>query len=158
MEGAGGTSIQIGQWHAILVYLPLALFIGALVADILNYFGRAWAFKLGHVLIVLGVVTCIPAITTGLAAAENYDPTNLFLIKHSSLGYTTGVCGSLYAGLRLSAWWWGLPLLPVHYLGFSALMVALVLWASDYGGLVEQSKNFPKDLEWTNPNGRAAMD
>lgn len=127
---------MIGQFHPIFLHFPIVLFVAALVTDILNYYGRSRAFSVGHWLIISGVIMCIPTIITGLAAAEAFDATDPFLEKHRYLGFATGIWGSLYAGLRISAMRWELPLAPKHYLGLSALLVALVWWTSDYGGLV----------------------
>lgn len=130
----------IGQFHAFFVHFPIILFTAALVADLLNYFGKSRAFTAGHWLVIAGVVMCIPAIITGLTAAESFDAADVFLVKHRFLGLATGISGSLYAGLRISAMRWQLPLNPAHYLGLSVLMVALVSWTSDYGALVTQTK------------------
>jgi uncharacterized membrane protein len=122
--------------HNIWVYVPIFLFIGALIADIFNYYGRKHAFSFGNWLVILGWIACIPAIMTGLTAMQGYDLNDYFVSQHRYLGYATGVSASLYAGLRISAMIWKLPLKPVHYVVLSALMVALISWASDYGFLI----------------------
>jgi len=128
---------DIGQWHRFLFYFPLILFITAFICDILYYFGKNWAFTMGHWMVIFGVMMCVPTLATGLEAAQSFDPQNIFLIKHRFLGYATGVSGSLYAGLRISVMWWKQPIfLPSHYVGLSFLLVALVFWTSDYGGLL----------------------
>lgn len=126
----------IGQFHSLFFNFPIVLFTGALVTDLLNYFGKSRAFTAGHWLIIAGVVMCVPTIITGLSAAESFDANDYILAKHRSLGYATGISGSLYAGLRISAMCWKLPLLPAHYLGLSLLLVALTSWTSDYGALI----------------------
>lgn len=126
----------ISQYHSFFAHLPLILFTAALVTDLLNYFGKSKAFLAGHWLIILGVLTCIPTITTGLAAATPLDPAEYFLEKHRYLGFVTGISGSLYAGLRISAMLWQLPLKPGHYVWASILLVALISWTSDYGALI----------------------
>lgn len=143
----------IGRFHPVFLHFPIVLFTAALVCDLLNYFNKVKAFTAGHWFIIFGTLACIPTIVTGLAAAESFDPTDPILIKHLYLGYATGICGSLYAGLRISAMWWPLPLRPVHYVWLSILMVALVSWASDYGGLITRgvtpfsSVELPRDSE-----------
>lgn len=132
------TADTISHYHSIFAHFPLILFTAALVTDLLNYFGKSKAFAAGHWLIILGVLACIPTITTGLAAAVPLDPKEYFLEQHRYLGFVTAISGSLYAGLRISAMLWNLPLKPVHYVGASILLVALVSWVSDYGFLIPQ--------------------
>lgn len=126
----------VGQFHPIFLHFPIVLFTAALIADLLNYFGKKRAFVAGHWLIIIGVITCIPTIITGLAAEVNFNPNDYLLQKHRSLGFATGISGSLYAGLRISTILWNLSLKPIHYLFLSVLLVALVSWTSDYGGLI----------------------
>jgi hypothetical protein len=130
----------IGQFHAIFSYVTLAFFLAAFIADLLNYFGRTKALAFGHWFIILGVLSCIPTLFTGIAAEESFTTTNFFLEKHISLGYTTAISASFYAGLRISAMLWSLPLKPLHYVFLSLLMVALVFWTLDYGWLIKLSQ------------------
>ena len=126
----------IGHYHATFFHILLALLIAALVSDILAYYGKLKSFTLGNCLIISALIVCIPSILTGIAASVNFNHTDYFYVKHQFLGYATGVSCSLYAGLRISAMWWKLPLLPIHYVILSIMMVALVLWTSDFGALL----------------------
>lgn len=126
----------IGQYHPILLHFPIVLFVAALVTDILNYFGKPRALYVGHWLVIAGVVMCIPTILTGLAASTSFDANDSLIAKHKLLGFSTAICGSLYAGLRISVMRWHLYLRPVYYLMMSVLLVILVSWTSDYGGLI----------------------
>lgn len=127
------------EYHNFFFHFPVILFTAALIADLFNYFGKTRAFTAGHWLIIAGLLTCIPTIITGLAAAPAFDSANIFLEKHRSLGFSTAISSSLYAGLRISAMIWALPLKPLHYVGFSILLVALISWTSDYGALITRS-------------------
>ena len=130
------TEELVVQLHRLLLYFPIFFFIAALVADILNYYGRNRWLVTGHWLIILGWIFCIPTIITGLTAMQGYDLNDYFVYQHRYLGYATGISASLYAGLRISVMIWKLPLRPIHYVVLSALMVALISWASDYGFLI----------------------
>jgi uncharacterized membrane protein len=130
---------KIGQWHSIFLHFPIILFTAALVCDLLNYFNRSKALMAGHWMVIAAVVMCIPAIITGIAAASALDSNDLFLSKHRTLGYSTGMFGSLYAGLRIAVMKWKFNFKPAHYVGLSILMVALVSWTSDYGALFVNS-------------------
>lgn len=130
----------MGQLHAMFVNFPIIFFTAALIADLFSYFGKKNALIAGHWLMIIGVVTCIPAIVTGLAAAIGFEPMNGFLEEHRYLGIATGISSSLYAGLRISAMLWSLPLKPLHYVFFSVMLVALVSWTSDYGGLITRGE------------------
>lgn len=131
----------IGSYHAFFVHLPIILFSAALVCDLLNYFGKAKAFTAGHWFVIAATLSCIPAIITGLSAAVGYDANDPMLVKHLYLGYGTGVAGSFYSGMRISAMRWGLPLQSYHYVWLSIFMVALASWTSDYGILLINSKS-----------------
>ena len=126
----------IGQYHSLFLYFPIVLFTGALGADLMNYFGKAKFLVVGHWLIIMGWVFCIPAIITGLSGATGFEPGSYLVEEHGNLGYATGISGSFYAGLRISAMLWKLPLKAIHYVFLSALLVALISWTSDYGFLI----------------------
>jgi hypothetical protein len=85
----------------------------------------------------------LPVITTGLAEAGNINPEDYILLKHRYLGIAVGVWGSLYAGLRISAMCWDLPLEAKHYAFLSMLMLALIWWTCDYGWLISR---FPQPI------------
>lgn len=128
--------IMVGNFHSYIFYVPTILFMAALICDLFNYFGKQSAFIVGHWLIIFGTIFCIPTIVTGLSAALSHNPNDFFLIKHLHLGYATGISGSFYAGIRISSMYWNLPLLPIHYVWLSLLLVALISWTSDYGALI----------------------
>lgn len=132
----------IGKLHTMLWIFPMLFFASALVADIFHYFGRKRGFTIAHWLVILGVISCIPVIITGLAAQTSFDPNSYLVAKHRFLGYATGIAGSFYAGLRISAMIWNLPLKPIHYVFLTFLLFALASWASDYGGLITHG-SFP---------------
>lgn len=131
----------VGQFHAFFWYFPVVLFTAALIADVLYYRGKKRAFVIGHWLVIAGVVSCIPTLLTGLAAEASFDPGNYLIEKHRYLGFATAISGSFYAGLRISAMLWVLPLKPIHYVFLSLLLVALVFWTSDYGGVIALGKS-----------------
>lgn len=126
----------IGNAHFYLVYIPIVLFFGALVADIIYYFRRDRALIFGHWLVIAGVLMCIPALFSGVVLESIYDQNNPILIEHRLLGFTTGVAGSFYAGLRIAAMWWDLKIPPGFYIALSALLFALISWTADYGALI----------------------
>jgi len=128
-----------GHLHILLWIFPALFFGAALVSDVLACLGRERALRIGHWLVILGVISSIPVITTGLAEAGNVNPEDYFLAKHRYLGIAVGVWGSLYAGLRISSMFWDLPLAAKHYAFLSMLMLALIWWTCDYGWLISRS-------------------
>lgn len=130
------TQLVIGEFHPYLTFLPILFFTLALFGDLFNQFGKRRGFSFANWCVILGCISCIPTVLTGIYAADFYDAKNVFLHKHTTLGYATAVSASLYAGLRISAMIWQLPLLPSHYVWLSILMLALVSWTSDYGLLI----------------------
>ena len=137
----------IGQFHPLFLHFPIVLFTAALITDLLNYFGKTHVFAAGHWLIIAGVIFCIPTIITGLEASLSFAPDNYLIEKHRFLGFATGITGSFYAGLRISAMLWKLPLKPLHYVFLSVLLVALVSWTSDYGGLITRGTTPFSDVQ-----------
>src|SRR5262245_15477474 len=123
----------IGQFHSLAVLFPIIIFTAVLICDLLYSFGKNKAFVIGHWLVIAGVISCMPAILTGLDAAPNFNPENNFLQIHRQLGFATGIASSLYAGLRISAMLWTLPISKNWYLFLSLLLLALVSWTCDYG-------------------------
>jgi uncharacterized membrane protein len=127
---------KLGQFHPLILHFPIVLFTAALICDLLNYIGVKKTLSVGHWLVITAVLMCIPTIITGLEAAESFDPNDAYIAKHRLLGYVIGVAGSFYAGLRIAAMRWHLHLNPALYAGISLVIVALVSWTSDYGGLI----------------------
>lgn len=126
----------IGQFHSLAALLPIIIFTAVLICDLIHSFGKRKAFIIGHWLVIAGVIACMPAILTGLEAAQHFKPENDFLETHRWLGFATGVTSSLYAGLRISTMLWDIPISKKWYLVMSILLLALVSWTSDYGILL----------------------
>lgn len=127
----------IGQFHSLTVLLPIIIFTAVVICDLLYSFGKRRAFIIGHWLVIAGVISCMPAILTGLEAAQHFKPANDLLESHRWLGFATGISSSLYAGLRISTMLWELPISKNWYLIMSILLLALVSWTSDYGILLK---------------------
>lgn len=135
----------MSDFHTFFVHFPILLFSAALICDLLHAMGKPKALYLGHWLIILGVLMCIPTILTGLEIPDAAESTDPFVQRHRILGIATGIAGSLYSGLRIAAMWWHLRIRPTFYIGLSVLMVALVSWTSDYGALIKHG-DIPSNL------------
>lgn len=126
----------IGQLHSIFLLFPIILFTAVLICDLTYGMGKQGALKVGHWLVILGLLFCIPTIITGQEAAKSFDPLSPNLQQHLFLGFATGFAASLYAGFRIAAMLWTLRIKSTIYIGLSVLMAALVSWTSDYGALI----------------------
>jgi len=126
----------IAQLHSIFFIFPLVCFGGALVADILHYFGKLKSLTWGFWFVIVGVIFCVPTIVTGLANGENYDINNPIFTKHRFFAYATAIFASSYTGLRISFKLWKIPLKPVHFIILSAFLFALTWLTVDYGLLI----------------------
>lgn len=131
-----GHESTFGLFHPVLVHFPIVLLSAALVCDLLNAMGKPTALTVGHWMVIAALVFCIPTILSGLEAAEMQDLSNTIIAKHRSLGITTGVMTSLYSGLRISVMTWKIFLPAKIYVLMSLVMVCLVSWTADYGGLI----------------------
>lgn len=125
-----------GQLHSIFLLFPIILFTAVLICDLTYGMGKEGALKVGHWLVILGLLFCIPTIITGQEAAKSFDPLTPNLPQHLFLGFATGFAASLYAGLRIAVMLWDLRIKSTIYIGLSVLMAALVSWTSDYGALI----------------------
>lgn len=126
----------VGRFHPVVLHFPIALFTAALVCDLWSYIRKKEDYTVGTWFIVAGLVSCAPTLMTGLAAAESMDLENPILIKHRSLAFMTTAFASFYAGLRISALWWKFEVPGWFYAGLSVIMVAMVSWTADFGGLI----------------------
>jgi uncharacterized membrane protein len=122
--------------HAWLASLPIILFTTALIADLFYAFGKGWGFTLGHCIVFVGSILCIPVIFTGFAISGFYNPEDLFLQKHTVLGIFTGIAAGFYSIMRFAAMR-GKWLFPLSiYIGCSMVMMGLVSWTADLGQLI----------------------
>ncbi len=129
----------IGEYHIVFLHFPIVLFTLALICDLRSFFMRQEDLTWGTWFLIGGVIACIPTIFTGLAAGASLDP-NPILEKHETLAYTTAISASAYAGFRIAAMRWKIAFPIAFYVAFSVLLVALVSWTADYGGLVVRLK------------------
>lgn len=128
-----------GKFHPLFVHFPIVLFSCALISDVLYGINRKGAFYVGHWLIFGGTVMFIPTIVTGLYASESFDSQDPYLYLHKILGFASGIAGAAYAGIRWAAMRekWVFP--PVVYVILSLIVVSLIYWTSDYGGLLTRT-------------------
>lgn len=131
----GNVGSAFGELHPLFVHFPIVLFTSALACDLLNGIGKRGALYVGHWLIIAAVIMCIPTIISGLEISEAHEPSEL-IEKHKFLGFSTGIMGSIYSGLRISVMWWKIYIKPTLYIGFSIIMTAMVSWTADYGALI----------------------
>lgn len=87
----------LGRLHPLVVHLPIAALMLALLAEVLAFrFGAAWRPATAF-LVVLGCIGAGMAVLTGNTLAGNQPP-NL-LARHELLGWLTLVAAALSAGL-----------------------------------------------------------
>jgi hypothetical protein len=57
------------NWHAVLVHAPLGLLSMGIIIELLSFlWRRSSARSAGRWMILLGAITCVPALTTGIYA------------------------------------------------------------------------------------------
>lgn len=130
---------NLGHIHSWIWYAPMIIFVTVFLSDLLAYYGKLKTFKLGHWLVVLGFIACIPTILSGFSIQVNLDPNQVFVAKHRLLGIYTVGSAFVYACLRMALLKWDFPFKPIYYLGLTALMIALISWTNDYGLLIKLS-------------------
>jgi uncharacterized membrane protein len=127
---------KVGQFHPLVLHFPIVLFTATLVCDMWAYFRRLENYSAGTWLLVAGLISCAPTLLKGLAASAGMDPDDIILAKHRTLAFTTASFASFYVGLRIALMWWKVDFPGSFYVGLSIIMVALVTWTADYGGLI----------------------
>lgn len=128
--------MKMAQFHPIIVHFPIAFFIAAVVCDLLYAYGKQGAFRFGHWMVICATVMTGPAILTGLQAAKNFDPNDIYVHTHMLMGYASGVSGLIYSAIRILAMKNKLVFPPKIYVAISLVVAALISWGSDYGGLI----------------------
>jgi uncharacterized membrane protein len=129
-----------GSVHPVLLHFPIVLFCAALICDLLNGIGKPRALVVGHWMVIIGAIFCLPTILTGLAAAENFDPNDVYVFNHKWFGIATGIFAALYSVLRIGVLFEKWTFFPLVYVFCSVILVSLTLWTSDYGGLITRGK------------------
>lgn len=124
---------ELKGYHAIALHFPIILLTGALIADMLNYFGVKGTLKIGHYLVILGLISCVPALYTGLLSAQTFNPNDALILHHRFLSITGAIFTSLYAGLRISFLYWKIQFNAIYYLILSVLLVLLFSWIRNSG-------------------------
>lgn len=121
------------HYHAISIHFPIILLTLALLGDLLNYFGVKRALIFSHYLVILGLISCIPALFTGQIAANALNPNDELVLHHEKLAIMGAIFTSLYVGLRISIMYWKIPFSPIYYLVLSLLLVLLFSWIKTSG-------------------------
>jgi len=128
--------IKLGEFHPLLIHFPIVLFTAALICDLLAAWGKKGAFYTGHWMVFIGTLMCAPTILSGIYAADQFDPNNALVHTHKLLGYWTGAAGVIYSCLRIAAIAQKFIFPQSIYVGLSVILVALISWTGDYGGLI----------------------
>lgn len=120
----------LGTYHPLIAHAAILLFTLALVCDLIGWLGKERAISIGTWLIMLGATLCYPAIVTGSDAAKDLDPNLIFLKFHIKVGYGIVIYSSLYALLRLAAFFEYLKLHTLIYIILTLGLVYLSSWNS----------------------------
>jgi len=141
----------LGQFHPVVLHFPITLFTIALVCDLWSYFKGKEDYRIGTLFVIAGLIACAPTLLTGLAASEAMDQNDPVLIRHRTLAFSTTGFASLYTGIRIAVKWWKLEVPRWFYISMSFILVAMVSWTSDYGGLITRgvtpfSSNKPHEV------------
>jgi uncharacterized membrane protein len=132
--------MHIGHIHPMIVHFPIALAVGAVVAEFLCLVTRRPFFRSAALYCLAGaLITAPPVVLTGYLLKGELEPTfdapTADLAEdHEDMGYAT--LGVIIGACVVRLAWWKRP---VKWLGvlYALMMVALVVFISitaDYGG------------------------
>jgi uncharacterized membrane protein len=131
----------LGRLHPVLVHLPIAALILAVLAEFLVLVrGERWRPATAF-LVASGCLGAVLAIVSGVNLEGGQDPE--MLERHELLGWLT-LAGSLTAGGMLIAMRW-VPLRRWPLLAVLLITAGLVAWTGHVGGTMVWGE------DWTNP-------
>ncbi|MGH2611723.1 MAG: DUF2231 domain-containing protein [Rhabdochlamydiaceae bacterium] len=129
------TSLDLGQFHVVVLHFPIVLFWTAFVYDILGAFFKVNSYPAAHWFVIIAALAAVPTVITGLIAFQA-KVGNPFVIIHRNWALTTFIFAFFYALYRLY-------LLrkktagPKYLLVFlSAITALLISITADFGGQV----------------------
>jgi len=135
----GDLDNYVGTFHPLLVHFPIVLFTLTLICDLLYGIGKTKAFMIANWMLLGGIVMCIPTLATGWIASESFpvdDPILPIVQKHMYFAFTTSSLALIYGLFRLVSILKHWNIYPIVFVGLSVVLVTLVSWTSDYGGLI----------------------
>ena len=136
--------------HPMVVHFPIALAFCTLLADILWLATHKDKFRdAGTYCLVLGAISALPAVVTGLAAASGQEFTGDYLViltAHKYWGITCFIAAILAAIVRLSCRNelknWRLVIYGILALAF----VISAAQAGHHGGMLVHGKDFLSNI------------
>lgn len=132
----GGQGFNWGSFHPVLVHFPIVLFTAALICDLLNGIGKKSALVVGHWMVIVGALSAIPTVLSGLEASEGFDANDALIYKHYVMGLITLSYGLAYGALRFYQQYKDVQWPPLAYVVLSVILVSCTSMTSDYGGLI----------------------
>ncbi|HEC61224.1 MAG TPA: hypothetical protein ENI27_03105 [bacterium] len=142
--------MDIGKLHVLVIHFPIALAFCTLLADLLWLATRKDKFRYtGTYCLVLGAISGLPAVVTGLMVASGQEFVGDYLsilIAHKYWGIACFIAAILAAIVRLS---WRNKLKKWRVVIYGILVLAFVISAAQaghYGGMLVHGKNFLSNI------------
>ncbi len=132
--------MELGDFHPLFLHFPIALFIVAFTLDMLHFFSGRSTRVMASWMTIVAAGLALPTIWTGLDASSRFHPDDPTVSTHQLLAYAIGVVGVMHAIIRVGALrgrWFPKPGLT---LAMSSLIVVLVCFVADFGGLLARGK------------------
>ncbi len=142
--------MNIGKLHVLVIHFPIALAFCTLLADLLWLATRKDKFRYtGIYCLVLGTISALPAVVTGLVVASGQEFVGDYLpilTAHKYWGIACLIAAVLAAIVRLSCRnelkKWRLVIYGILVLAF----VISAAQAGHYGGMLVHGKNFLSNI------------
>ena len=142
--------MNIGKLHVLVIHFPIALAFCTLFADLLWLATRKDKFRYaGIYCLVLGAISALPAVVTGLVVASEQELVGDYLsiiTAHKYWAITFLIAAILAAIVRLSC---KNKLKQWRLVMYGVLVIAFVISAAQtghYGGMLVHGKNFLSNI------------
>ncbi len=129
------SSLDLGQYHVVVLHFPIVLFWTAFVYDILGAFFRVNSYPAAHWFVIVAAATAVPTVITGLIAFQT-QLDNPFVYMHRNWALITFVFAFFYALYRLYLLRKKTTGPKIVLVLLSAITVALISITADFGGKV----------------------
>lgn len=128
----------LGEWHRLVVHIPIILFILAAISDILYVIEIRKALWVGHVGILFGTLACFPAVLTGFGALDQMRSLSWqelhalvpHIANHELLGLATLSMACLCSFVRIGWLYQKWRVAPLPLAIMTIILLSLTYWTA----------------------------
>lgn len=137
------TQLSLGEFHPVLIHLPIALVIIGFIFDLLSWIlvtKREQFLTLGHWFFLFAAILIIPTAFTGWYATDFYPATDPDVYRHAVMAVITAVYLFGYGVFRACCLYTKQIFSIYLYVILSLIAVILIGVTAELGGIVVRGK------------------